>query len=393
MTTLPEALRDHLATLYPDHHIAKLAALGADVAVDATTKAAGYGTSVRISLVAETLPPIELVCRVASANEFGHDRSSDRAAAALLAFRDFAAIPAHVAAIDVGAIRQDGALVSLRDCGEHYLIATYAAGTLYADDLRRIARTGITEELDHQRVHTLASYLAALHTPIGGEAGVIGGEAGVIGGEAGVIGGEAGVIGGEAGVIADGLRYRRAIRDLVGDGEGIFGIVDGYPHDVPGASAARLRDIERRCVEWRWLLREHEGRACRTHGDFHPFNLLFEGDRLVTLDASRGTCGDPADDVTALAINYLAFALDQPHGWRGLGPLWHRLWATYAAARHDPSLQSVAPPFFAWRALVVCNPRFYPNLGVASRSALLGLVEGALDARHLDPAWADELFG
>ena len=33
------------------------------------------------------------------------------------------------------------------------------------------------------------------------------------------------------------------------------------------------------------------------------------------------------------------------------------------------------PPFFAWRVLVVCNPRFYPNLSGPSRSSLLDLVE------------------
>jgi len=33
-----------------------------------------------------------------------HDRRADRAAQALLAFDDFAAIPHHIAALDVGAI-------------------------------------------------------------------------------------------------------------------------------------------------------------------------------------------------------------------------------------------------------------------------------------------------
>ena len=73
---------------------------------------------------------------------------------------------------------------------------------------------------------------------------------------------------------------------LVGSGEGIYGVVDHYPADVPGAPWTRLASIERRCAEWRWRLREHEGRLCRTHGDFHPFNILFDGDKLVLLDAS-----------------------------------------------------------------------------------------------------------
>src|SRR5204862_237988 len=110
------------------------------------------------------------------------------------------------------------------------------------------------------------------------------------------------------------------------------------------APLERLHAIERRCVEWRWRLREHEGRLCRTHGDFHPFNIVFDGDQLNVLDASRGTCGDPADDVTALAINYLLFALQTAGSWRALAPLWRRFWSTYLGERPDPSLVQVAPP-------------------------------------------------
>lgn len=356
MIELAPALRDHLARLYPRHRVASIAALGKDVTTDATEKAAGYGTSLRISLVAEHEPPRELVFRVASSNEFGHDRPSDRAAAALLAYRDFAAVPDHVLPLDVGAIRDDGTLVSLRDCGEHYLIASYAPGTLYADDLRRIASSGAADDRDRARVDALAHYLAALHVPRG-----------------------------------DAVRYRRSIRDLVGSGEGIFGIVDGFPAEVPGAPHQRVREIERRCVAWRDRLLAHEDRASRIHGDFHPFNILFEDTWPTLLDASRGTCGDPADDVTALAVNYIAFALDRPDGWAGLGPLWHRFWQTYTGTRGE-AVYAIAPPFFAWRALVVCNPHFYPGFSAAARGALLGLVECALETHHLDPQWADELF-
>ena len=345
--------------MYPHHHVVSLEPLAPDTGAtkDATTKAAGYGMPVRIVLADQAGGRLELVWRVASANPFGHDRRADRAAAMLLAFDDFPRIPSHVQALDVGAIRGDGELVSIRDAGELYLITTYAPGTLYCDDLRRIARTGTATDHDVARVDVLARYLAALHVPAAGPG-----------------------------------RYRRAIRDLVGSGEGIYGIVDGYPDDTPGAPASRLHELERRCAEWRWRLRDHEGRLCRTHGDFHPFNVVFDGDELALLDASRGTCGDPADDVTAMAVNFVLFALDSPRGWAGLGPLWHRFWHTYLRARPDPSLTAVSPPFFAWRALVVCNPTFYPSLGRAGRDALLGLVEQALELHRLEPAWADELF-
>jgi hypothetical protein len=360
-TQVPQ-LREHLARLYPGYRVAALEPLAPDTGATSgsSAKAAGYGLPIKVRLVCDRGDPIELVWRVASSNEFGHDRRADRAASMVLAFDDFNRVPHHVDAIDLGAIDSNGGLVSIRDGSELYLITTYAPGNVYADDLRRIARQGRSTELDHARVDALAHYLAELHaTPLDD---------------------------------AHPLAYRRAIRDLIGHGEGIFGIIDGYP-PIAGAPAGRLRLIEQKCVEWRWRLREHEGRLARTHGDFHPFNIVFEsGTRFTVLDASRGTCGDPADDVVALAINFLLFSLESPHAWRALGPLWHRFWDRYLVARPDRVLQSVAPPFFAWRALVVCNPRFYPSMTAEARDKLLGLAECALDTHHFDPAWADELF-
>jgi hypothetical protein len=87
------------------------------------------------------------------------------------------------------------------------------------------------------------------------------------------------------------------------------------------------------------------------------------------------------------------FALDAPQAWRdGLGVLWRELWQRYAAARPDEELLAVAPPFLAWRALVVANPAFYPRMTGAARDRLLGFAEAVLDEHALDPAKAEELF-
>ena len=360
----PAGLRDHLARLFPGATVVAIEPLGPDAGATAggtagsTSKAAGYGLPMRIVLQDGSVMR-ELVWRVASTNDFGHDRRADRAAGAIQAFDDFALMPQHVRAVDLGVIGDGGELRSTRDATEHYLITTFAPGTIYANDLRRIAAERIATPRDVDRVNVLAHYLAALHTPM----------------------------------VPPGGRYRRAIRDLVGSGEGIFGIVDGYPAEVPGAPATRLRAIEARCAEWRWRLRGRDARLTRTHGDFHPFNIVFDGETLVLLDASRGGCGDPADDVTALAVNFVLFALDAEDAWQlGLGVLWRQLWRRYLAERRDEELLAVAPPFFAWRALVVANPAFYPRMTDGARDKLLGFAERLLDERALDPAWAEELF-
>ncbi len=349
-------LRAHLARLFPDLQLVSIEPLAPDTGATAqsTQKAAGYGLPRRLVLTDPRGQRVDLVWRTASANEFGHDRLADRAAAMIEAYDDFARIPRHVEALDLGIVRSGGELVSIRQAGDVYLITTYAQGSIYAEDLRRIARDGTASELDVARTAELVRYLAALHTPI-----------------------------------SDGeVRYRRAIRDLVGSGEGVYGIIDGYP--AQAVRPGRLRAIEERVASWRWRLAGRGDRLTRTHGDFHPFNVVFgEGTQLTLLDASRGVCGDPADDLTAMSVNYILFALDLPHAWRGLGPLWRCWWQRYA---DDADLLAAAPPFFAWRALVVCNPRFYPHLSEAGRDRLLGFAERLLDAGRLDPGWAEELF-
>jgi hypothetical protein len=359
------ALAVQLASRYPGMYVDEIIPLApdTDASASSTEKVAGYGCPLKLRLRDAEGRCVYLVWHVASANEFGHDRLADRAANTLLARDDFARIPQHVAAVEVGAITPEGRLVPLPDNAELYLLSTFAPGTIYADELRHVATTGRASERDLARVDAITEYLAQLHVP-------------------------------ESRPHA----YRRAIRDLVGHGEGIFGIVDGYPADLTSATGAplqqRLQEIERRCVEWRWRLRAHEDRLARTHGDFHPFNLVFDdAGTLSLLDASRGTVGDPADDLTALAVNYVLFALDARDAWpAGFGVLWRRLWDGYLRARPDPALLDVAPPFFAWRALVVCNPRFYPHLSPTGRNDLLSLAERALDAGRLDLDAPEALF-
>ena len=355
------ALDPLVARLWPGARLLEAVALDPDAAVaDDTHKVAGYGLPFRISVQRQDGAIERAVVHFVAQNDFGHDRRADRAAAQLLAWDTFGAIPGHAEALDVGAQARDGSYVSLRDAGELYLVTRWVEGRAYADDLRRIAREATLAPGDLGRVERLARYLAALHARRGGRPEV----------------------------------YRRSIRDLVGSGEGIFGMIDAYPIDTPGADRARLERIEHRCVEWRRRLRDREHRLATIHGDFHPFNVLFGADDdLVLLDASRGCAGDPADDVTAMAVNFVFFALDHAGAWQGgLAALWRHFWHVYLAESGDEALLEVAAPFFAWRALVVASPAFYPDFPSASRGRLFDLVEQALDARRFDPAWAEAVF-
>ncbi|HEX6272049.1 MAG TPA: phosphotransferase, partial [Polyangiaceae bacterium] len=251
--------------------------------------------------------------------------------------------------------------VSLAGTGEFYLLTTYAEGRPYAGDLRRLARTGMATAVDIERMHALVDYLAKLHAPKPRASRAV---------------------------------YARSIRDTLGGGEGVFGISDSYPDAVPGAPLARLERIEELCLSWRFRLRGRAERLARIHGDFHPFNVLFDDNGgLAVLDTSRGSMGDPADDVSAMAINFAFFALGRPGAWRDvLQSFWYGFWSHYAARSGDEGVYDVAPPFLAWRALVLANPKWYPDLAAGDRQRILAFAENVLGSGRLVPAVADEYF-
>jgi hypothetical protein len=363
----PARLDSLVSTLFPGARLERFVPLGPDAGSGDTAKVEGYGVPVRMTARLSDGTRRELVFRTMAPNPFGHDRRADRADGLLLAYDQFHGTPDHVRALDVGAIAEDGRCVSLRETGEFYLVTEWADGVPYAEDLRRVAREGACGPLDRARAGALARWLASLH----------------------------------AERWDDPDRWRRVVRDLLGHGEGIFGMVDGYPADTPEAPPARLRAIEERCLAWRWRLRDRRRRLTRTHGDFHPFNVLFpplgspdEPTRFRLLDASRGGAGDPADDLTAMAINYVFFAVEHRGAWRrGLGPLWRAFVEGYLAAAGDEEVHETAPPWLAWRGLVVASPRFYPNLSPEARDALLAFVERVLDRGFLALEDADEVLG
>lgn len=292
------------------------------------------------------------VFRTAGPNWFGHDRRSDRACSALLAADTYGEIPDHVRVLDVGALASGGEIVSLAGTTELYLITSYVEGELYAADLRRIERDARCGPLDVDRARSLAEWLAALH----------------------------------AETVTDPPEvYHRAIRDLVGSGEGIFGLVDSYPAGGP-IDPSRLARLEQRAATFRLRLRDKHRRLRRTHGDFHPYNVLFRsGVDFSVLDASRGCRGDAADDLAAMSVNYLfGGALSRPAWQGGLKVLWQTFWTSYLDRTGDDEVLDVLAPFLAWRLLVVASPVWYPSVADEARDALLRTAEYALDAPRVE---------
>ncbi|MGE5414200.1 MAG: phosphotransferase, partial [Syntrophomonadaceae bacterium] len=180
--------------------------------------------------------------------------------------------------------------------------------------------------------------------------------------------------------------YRRRLRELTGSGECLAGVADSYP--AGGFWDARLlEEVERLALAWRYRLRDRSDRLRTIHGDFHPWNILFrEGTDFTVLDRSRGALGDPADDVAALSINFLFYALRTRGEFAGpFAELFRAFWDRYLERSGDAELPRVIAPHFAFRALVVANPLWYPREPEEVRRRLFRFLLSVLEAKAFEP--------
>ncbi|MCB0061840.1 MAG: phosphotransferase [Caldilineaceae bacterium] len=335
-------------------------------ATDKELKAFGYGNplfvdfshfhadgkSQREQVVLHTMAP----------ERFGHERRADRAYNMILEFDTFNKLPHHAPSADMGAITHDGDLLSLGAADEFFHLSQYVPGTLYANDLMALLEGATMTAQDKNRVAILAEYLAEIHDKQSPNPHLTK------------------------------QLYCRTWRDLVGHGEGIMGMLDTYPADFAVATPARLAAIEASAVQWRWRLKGRSHRLRQVHGDFHPWNVLFEeNNHFFLLDRSRGEWGEPADDVSAMAINYLFFSLQREGAFTGpFADLFFHFWEGYFSRRDDQELLTVVPPFFVWRALVVAHPVWYPNLEPEVRAALFRFMEALLTSDRFDPTQVND---
>jgi hypothetical protein len=314
-------------------------------------KGYGYGIPLRVDYTLDGAAR-RAVIETVRPGPFGHEHMADRAQSLLWAHGAFGRLPRHVASLDVGAVRASGELVPLGEAEELFMLAAFVEGAEYADDLLRLRAGEPLRALDEARADALCDYLVEIHRMPGPDPGL----------------------------------YTRRIRELLGHGECIFGVADSYPGEEK-----LLEEIERRCIGWRWRLKRRTHRLRQVHGDFHPWNILFRaGADFSVLDRSRGEWGEPADDVTCLALNYLFFSLQRSGRLEGsFERLWRRFWERYLERSGDAELLEVAAPFFAFRGLVMANPVWYPALDASVRAKLFNFVRNVLDAARFDPARAN----
>jgi hypothetical protein len=297
----------------------------------------------------------------------GHDYPSDRAAVFLLANDTYGKLPRHIKAVDVLTIKEDGSINSIGGGADYFLLMEKAEGDNYFTDLTEFSQKDSLTENDILKIDAMASYLAEIHA-LKKDSRTL---------------------------------YWRKLRDTVGHGECLMGVFDSYPDGT--LSYNEMAGIIKKSVDWIARLKPKCRRLCQIHGDFHPGNIWFTppspplskdstppllplarggegGVDFILLDRSRGPWGDPADDVTALTINYIFFSIWHLGSVRGSYLEGLKLFFDkYISLTGDTELCDVLAPFYAFRGAVVANPVFYPDLASEQRRLIFRFVHNVLD--------------
>ncbi|MBI4691669.1 MAG: hypothetical protein HY754_15615 [Nitrospirae bacterium] len=314
---------------------------------------------------------------------FGHEYPSDRAGIFLLDLDEFKNLAKHVKAIDVLSEMEGGAVKSIGGGREYYLLMEKAEGSNYFNDLNEFTGKDKLGDSDIQKIKVMASYLADIHS-IKKDSKTL---------------------------------YWRKLRDTVGHGECLMGVFDTYPDGT--LPYKEMTDIIKKSVDWVYRLKPKYKRLSQIHGDFHPGNIWFKQNAecglrnadcglknpksqirnpkskidFVLLDRSRCPWGEPADDVTALAINYIFFSIKYHDTVRGAYIEGLRLFFDeYVRLSGDTDIYSVLAPFFAFRSAVVANPVFYPDVTPNQRRMIFNFVHNVLNSESFMPDKVNDLI-
>ncbi len=348
-----KAVEDYLTGLYGKARVIAISELGGlPVEVEEDIKGFGYGKPYLIDFEAGGKKRSVVLSSMRVQKGFGHDHFSDRAQVLIWQNSVFNNLPGHVHSLDVGYFTKKGELYSAGKADEYFILMEKIEGKEYFLDLERIKKEGKLTSLDIERTEALSTYLAEIH----------------------------------ANRHDDRELYLRKIRDTVGHGECIMGLTDSYPDDLEFVTWGDLCEIEKKCVDWRYKIKGRTHRLCMTHGDFHPWNIMFrEGADFTVLDRSRGEWGEAADDVSSITMNYLFYSLQKYGELAGpFAEMFESFFDNYLEKTGDRELLEVIQPFYVFRSLVVASPIWYPNLDPGVREKLFNFINSILDGEVFD---------
>jgi len=321
-----------------------------------------HGTGYMIRFKTQDARLKTVVLRTLMPVDFSHDYASDRARVFLLQHEMSQGIPGHIESLDVSGFTKKGQLISLGDIKEFFQIVEVAHGAPYTADFQRIKESGKLSDSDGEKAKVLSDHLVSLHGRK--------------------------IKGSEEEIRS--IR-RRHSRDALGHGEMMMGVIDTYPDKFDFISKDELTGLICRAAGFREKVKDVPFIPCRMHGDFHPANIMFEGGKIKVLDASREVYGDPADDVTTMAINYIWFAVMQTGSFNGpFAGLFNIFWDNYFKKAKNFHILKTAGIFFAFRGVVVAHPVFYAAQSDEVRRKIVRFVDNVLRSDSFDSSRINE---
>jgi|SRR3989338_5305161 len=302
-----------------------------------------------------------IVLRTKRPEGFSHDYAADRAASFLLQHTIAKKLPKHNKSFDVVGIAKNK-IVSIGNCNEFFHVVKLADGKLYMDELIEIKNKKSINSLDLEKANLLADYLSKIHN----------------------IAFLNKVRHKHKKALAKSI-YRRHLRECIGHGEMLLGVLDTYPSKLAWTNKKEFVKIVNLANELREGLKDNYHRLRYMHGDFHPGNIIFKGNDFMLLDASRELYGEPADDLTTLGINYIWFSIMQNGDFSGnFKKLFLAFWNNYITKTKDYEINYFAPLFFAFRGVVVAHPLFYKEQSDGCRRKIFNFIVNVLNEKKFD---------
>jgi thiamine kinase-like enzyme len=305
------------------------------------------------------------VLRTKRPEGFSHDYPADRAASFLIQHCLSSMLPKHNESFDVIGVakKKKKKLVSIGECNEFFHLARFAEGDSYMEELYKIKDSLCLNRTDLYKAGSLSDYLASIHSKkflyTSKDK--------------------------DKNALAKSM-YKRHLRDCIGHGEMLLGVLDTYPDNLEWTGREEFAKICSLANSLREGLKDSYKRLSLVHGDFHPGNILFKGINFELLDASRELYGEPADDLTALGINYIWLSVMERGSFNGsFKALFEKFWNNYLKQTKDYEINSFAPLFFAFRSVVVAHPLFYKGQSNDCRRKMFNFAVNVLEDKEFNP--------
>lgn len=300
-----------------------------------------------------------LVLKSLFTENLGMDHYSDRAASLLDAHDNYNKMKDHVKSEDVLAHNENNSLTSIGKAKEFYILMEEAKGEDLFKDFEKIKETKQLTEETKEKIKKISDFLVELHKnkhesiPL----------------------------------------YRRKIRDTLGSGGSLIGLLDMHPDPAFKQFEEKWIQIVKLSINFWKRSRNMHNRLCEIHADYHPGNLWFENQKLTILDRSRGRFGEPADDITAFAINPIMYSLMTNGNFEGpFKEMFDIFWNNYFKQTNDKEMRKIMAPYIAFRVSVVTNPIFYNDEALGGkekatfiRSRMINLALNILKDNEFNP--------